>query len=561
MGAPFGVMGWSELTGNGERPAEQKRPALHAADFGRRGGNRCGGEQPLHPYHACNLGSLNLGRYWDAKKGKVKFGELYRDARVALRGLNDVIETSQYPTPKIQEAVLNSLMVGLGVKGLADLLIEAELPYDSDAARKLAKRCLKTIRWATIAESKQLAQERGVFPLWEGTPWAEKGIRVRNAAMTTVAPTGTISGLVDASGGVEPIFAVAYARKTNEGQVLRYIHPKFVEVARREGFYSEELMDRVAASGTVVGVEGVPEKWQQVFKGAHDIHWKDHIAMQAMLQEEVHNAISKTVNLPHDAAKEEVAKAYILAWKSGCKGITVFRDGCRSEQVLTTGQAAQKTTPPASQIEELVAQVAALDEETKEKFFSLLFRKVDGYTAGRFGKLRPVKVPPVLNAQKIEKETSMGELRVFITTLPDGRPIELDARMGHSGSEVSAACEAIGRLGSVLLRVGVDPWWVVKQLQGIGGPQPYGFGPDRVLSLPDGIGRALADYLRMWEQKDQNGYVLENGSGHAAINEVSFDEPEEMLSLDICPSCHNATLVHEDGCKHCVNPACSYTAC
>lgn len=515
----------------------------------------------MHPNHACNLGSLNLGRYWDTKKGKVKWGELYRDARIATRGLNDVIETSEYPTPKIKKAVLNSLLIGLGVKGLADLFIKAELPYDSDAARKLAKRCLKTIRWAAIAESKQLAEERGVFPLWEGSPWAKKGIRVRNAAMTTVAPTGTISGLVDASGGVEPIFAVAYTRKTNEGQILRYVHPKFIEVAEKEGFYSKELMEKVAACGTVVGVDGVPEKWQKIFKGAHDIHWKDHIAMQAALQEEVHNSISKTINMPHDATQEDVAQAYIMAWKSGCKGITVFRDGCRSEQVLSTGQTAQKAAPPTSSVEELVERVIALNDEAKEEFFSLLARKAQGYMIGQFGKLKPVKVPPVLGAKKIEKETSMGELRVFVTTLPDGRPIELDARMGHSGSEVSAACEAIGRLGSVLLRVGVDPWWVVKQLQGIGGPQPWGFGPDRVLSLPDGIGRALADYLREWEEQTQSGYVAENGSGHAATNELDGAEPDEGLSLDICPSCHNATLVHEDGCKHCVNPSCSYHAC
>ncbi|MGQ9754817.1 MAG: adenosylcobalamin-dependent ribonucleoside-diphosphate reductase [Desulfotomaculales bacterium] len=481
--------------------------------------NPCG-EQPLHPNHACNLGSINLGLYWDTKRRKVKWGELFRDARIATRGLNDVIETAHYPTPEIDKAVRASMQIGLGVMGLADLLIQAELPYDSPEGRRLAARCLRVIRWAARTESRALAQERGTFPLWEGSLWGQKGIPVRNAAMTTVAPTGTIGVLVDASSGIEPLFAVAYIRRTHEGQELKYIHPAFVEVARIEGFYSEDLMQDVARRGTVVGVPGVPEKWQGIFKGAHDIRWRDHILMQAELQKYVDNAISKTVNLPHDATEEDIWQAYTLAWHTGCKGITVFRDGCRKEQVLTITQ-----QPPQH----------------------------DGGTiCAEWGKYVPPALPPEMPARRYYVDTPVGELQLFVVTDEKNRPVEIFGQVGKAGSDINADVEAICRITSVALRAGIALWYVVKQLHGIGGANSVGFGPKRVRSIADAIGKVLnAHFLNPGaEELTTEGNVITGVQGK-----------EGDVLLDLCPQCGNATLVHQDGCRRCLNPDCLYEAC
>lgn len=494
-------------------------PGVGAFDAGGIYVHNCG-EQPLHPNHACNLGSINLGLYWDTKRRKVKWGELFRDARIATRGLNDVIETAHYPTPEIDKAVRASMQIGLGVMGLADLLIQAELPYDSPEGRRLAARCLRVIRWAARTESRALAQERGTFPLWEGSLWGQKGVPVRNAAMTTVAPTGTIGVLVDASSGIEPLFAVAYIRKTHEGQELKYIHPVFVEVARREGFYSEELMQEVARRGTVVGVPGVPLKWQNIFKGAHDIHWRDHVLMQAELQKYVDNAISKTVNLPHDATEEEIAQAYILAWRTGCKGITVFRDGCRREQVLTITQ-----QPP---------------------------QRDGGTICVEWGKYVPPALPPEMPARRYYVDTPVGELQLFVVTDEKNRPVEIFGQVGKAGSDINADVEAICRMTSVALRAGIALWYVVKQLHGIGGANAVGFGPKRVRSIADAIGKVL------------NAHFLNPGAEELTTEGNVITGAQDKVGdvqLDLCPACGNATLVHQDGCRRCLNPDCLYEAC
>jgi len=314
-------------------------------------------------------------------------------------------------------------------------------------------------------------------------------------------------------------------------------------VARREGFYSEELMDRVARVGTVRGVEGVPEKWQRIFASAHDIHWEDHIKMQAILQKHVDNAISKTINLPHSATVNDVKAAYTLAWKLGCKGITIFRDGSK-QGILTTGTKVEVKvgeTPVAQTLAWLEAQLA--DPKAFNQLQNYLRKR--GYVLAEWGNVRPMELPDKLPARWFERETPVGKAQIFITEL-DGKPVQLFIQVGHGGSDIQADCEAIGRLASGLLRAGVPLRWITKQLKGIGGDRQLGFGPDRVRSLADAIGKVLYDEY------------LSNGRKEQA---AALEQPEQPMhgpSFGLCPACGNYTLMRAEGCAKCM---CGYSEC
>ncbi|MGI6575682.1 MAG: ribonucleotide reductase N-terminal alpha domain-containing protein [bacterium] len=505
------------------------------------------GEQPLLHGEACNLGALNVAKYWDPETKTIAEEKLRADAAFAIRALDNVIDVSSYPTLEMDKIVRANRKVGLGILGLADLLIAAELPYNSEEGRQFAARVMSIVQAGAHSGSQELAQSRGTFPNWKGSAWEQKGIAVRNATTTTVAPNGTTGIIIGATGGIEPIFAVAFTRRTADGQILRFIHPLFIEVAKREGFYSEELLEQIAQVGTVQGIDGVPKKWQSIFAAAHDIHWEDHIKMQAVLQQHVDNAISKTVNLPHNASIADVKAAYTLAWKLGCKGITIFRDGSK-QGVLTTGTSAQD-----SDNEQTTNKYLPLLEEdlqnpaTLLKLQKLLRKK--GYVLAEWGNVRPMDLPQQLPARWFEQETPVGKAQIFITEL-DGRPVQLFIQVGHGGSDIQADCEAIGRLTSGLLRAGVPLHWVTKQLKGIGGDRQLGFGPDRVRSLADAIGKILYDeYI-------SNGKVR---AEYAAAGELrTQQEPFSGPSFELCPACGNYTLMRAEGCGRCI---CGYSEC
>jgi len=501
------------------------------------------GEQPLLHGEACNLGALNVAKYWDPETRSLREEELRRDAAFAIRALDNVIDVSAYPTPEMDRIVRANRKVGLGILGLADLLIAAMLPYDSEEGRQFAARVMAIVQEGAHAGSQELAESRGTFPNWKESTWGQKGIPMRNATTTTVAPNGTTGIIIGGTGGIEPIFAVAYTRRTADDQILRFIHPLFEEVARREGFYSEELMDRVARVGTVRGVEGVPEKWQRIFASAHDIHWEDHIKMQAILQKHVDNAISKTINLPHSATVNDVKAAYTLAWKLGCKGITIFRDGSK-QGILTTGTKVEVKvgeTPVAQTLAWLEAQLA--DPKAFNQLQNYLRKR--GYVLAEWGNVRPMELPDKLPARWFERETPVGKAQIFITEL-DGKPVQLFIQVGHGGSDIQADCEAIGRLASGLLRAGVPLRWITKQLKGIGGDRQLGFGPDRVRSLADAIGKVLYDEY------------LSNGRKEQA---AALEQPEQPMhgpSFGLCPACGNYTLMRAEGCAKCM---CGYSEC
>jgi ribonucleoside-diphosphate reductase alpha chain len=476
--------------------------------------NPCG-EQPLLPNEACNLGSLNLATFVTEKAGKkdIDWEELGRVARLSARFLDDVIEVNPYPLPEIDAMVKANRRIGLGIMGWADLLFELGIPYDSQAAIDLADRIWSFVEREAHAESQDLARARGPFPNWERSIY-RNGPPLRNSTVTTIAPTGTISIIADASSGIEPIFALAFQHKV-EDRKLTFVNPVFVEAAKREGIHSVDLMDRVSAHGSVHGVEGVPERMQRVFVTAHEVEPEWHVRTQAAFQKHTDNGVSKTINLPNEATQEDVENAYRLAWDLGCLGITVFRDGCKGTQVLNVGVDDKKKEPEI--IEERSTQASLPGLPTIQP--------------------RPEKVHGITHKVR----TPLGTAYVTVNMDDKGGPLETFINIGSSGSDVMAVAEALGRLISLVLRT-PSPLTqqekvaeIVHQLSGIGGSRSLGFGAQRVLSLPDAIAQVLDEYAERIEEHVQQTGML----------------PDLSVRGDICPSCGWAAFVHEEGCKKC----------
>ena len=376
--------------------------------------NPCG-EQPLLPNEACNLGSLNLAKFVVDRDGQreIDWAELERVTKLCTRFLDDVIEVNPYPLPEIDAMVKANRRIGLGIMGWADLLFELDIPYDSDEAIHLADRIWSFVERAGHQESQVLAEERGPFPNWERSIYRE-GPPLRNSTVTTIAPTGTISIIADASSGIEPIFALAFQHKV-EDRTLNFVNPFFVEAAKRRGIHTEELMTRVGAVGTVHGLDGVPEEMQRVFVTAHEVTPEWHVRTQGAFQRHTDNGVSKTINLPNQASREDVAAAYDLAWNLGCLGITVFRDGCKGAQVLNVGVDGTKAEP--------AVEAAAEERATQAPLPGLAAIKP-----------RPRKV----TGETHKIRTPVGTAYVTVNMDEDGDPLEAFVNIGNSGSEIMA---------------------------------------------------------------------------------------------------------------------------
>lgn len=477
--------------------------------------NPCG-EQPLLPYESCNLGSINLALM--VADGAVDWERLARVTRTAVHFLDNVIDMNRYPLREIAEMTRSNRKIGLGVMGWADMLVKLGIGYDSDEAIRLAHEVMGFIHEKAIATSEELAADRGVFPNWEGSTWETKGRRVRNATLTTIAPTGTISIIANCSSGVEPIFALAFIRNVMDNTELPEAHPVFERVLRERGLYSESLMKSVAAVGSLHELD-VPDDLKRVFVTAHDVTPEWHIRMQAAFQEHVDNAVSKTVNFPNQARPEDVERVYLLAYELGVKGVTIYRDGSRQEQVLNIGEVRRKDGAAGSGTQ------LALGEQPSATL-----------------PVRPSR-SPVLRGETREKVTGCGSLYVTVNE-DDYGPREVFANMGKAGGCASASTEAIGRLISLAFRYGVPPDKIVKQLRGIRCHVPLGFGANQILSCPDAIGKALADK-----------YHLMNGNGHKAVGQL---EMPIAYAQGACPDCGGA-IEHEGGCMVC--RACGYSKC
>jgi ribonucleoside-diphosphate reductase alpha chain len=478
--------------------------------------NPCG-EQALLPNDACNLGSINVAAFARrrAEDGyEIEWAELERAVRLAVRFLDDVIEVNPYPLPEIETMVKGNRRIGLGVMGWADLLFLLAIPYDSEEALALAERLMAFVNDKAHDQSARLAEERGPFPNFDRSIHRDSR-PLRNSAVTTIAPTGTISMIAGCSAGIEPVFALAFEHRVRDGEgerVLAFVSETFERLAQERGFYSEALMAEAARRGSLRGLPGVPEDVRRVFKTAHEIHWSWHVRHQAAFQRHTDNGVSKTINLPREASPEDVAQAYLLAWAQGCLGITVFRDGCKGDQVLTPGVRGAEPRPEAA--------------------------------AG----VKPR--PHSLHGTTYRMETPIGTAFITVNNTADGDPFEVFVQVGKAGTDTMAVAEALGRLISLALRLPsplsaqrrVEE--VINQLARIGGGRPTGFGPSKVLSLPDALSRTLAEHI---------GQPVPAGNGPTGAAEAT------RQIGDLCKECGQATLVYEEGCKRCLS--CGYNEC
>jgi ribonucleoside-diphosphate reductase alpha chain len=463
--------------------------------------NPCG-EQPLLPMEACNLGSINLAKFVTYTDGEpvVDYEALKDVVFWSVRFLDNTIDMSKYPLSEIDEMVRGNRKIGLGVMGFADLLYQLKIPYNSEKALEIAEEVMGFIQKESHEASKCLAEKRGDFENFDKSIFKnQKGCTYRNASTTTIAPTGTLSIIANCSSGVEPLFALSFVRNVMDNDKLLEVNPYFENVAKEKGFYSTDLMDTIALEGGIQHIDEIPEDVRKVFVTAHDISPEWHIRMQAAFQKHTDNAVSKTVNLPSDATVDDVLKIYNLAYELDCKGVTIYRDGSKENQVLS---------------------IAAKDKLADTSIATVKER------------------PEILEGFTSKMNTGYGQLYVTVTEY-EGQPFEVFATIGKSGRSTTAKTEAIGRLVSLAFRSGVHVEKVVEQLKGIGGEHPVFQEGGLVLSIPDAIGRVLEKrYMK-------DGSYKKRRYGNSLLGEI-------------CPECGN-TISFEEGCMMC--HFCGFTKC
>jgi ribonucleoside-diphosphate reductase alpha chain len=547
--------------------------------------NPCG-EQPLLPYDVCNLGSINLGLYvrddfqWgdDIEEG-IDWEGLRQVVHLSTHFLDNVIDANRYPLPEITDLAQKIRRVGLGVMGWADMLVRLGISYNTEAGVEMGRKVMGFLNEEARVASEKLAEVRGVFPEWEESIWgpdttcarAPDGSRIRperplrNCNLTTVAPTGTISIFAGCSGGIEPLFAVAFMRN-QAGSLMPDVNSDFVRIAKTQGWYSEELMEKIATEGHI-HFPGVPEEIQRVFVTSHDIAPEWHVRMQASFQEHTDSAISKTTNFPHEATKEEVQEIYELAFSLGCKGVTVYRDGSRPEQVLSTGKTAQAGEgqgDPAltAELEEALAdareEIHRLHGQLDEAQSALHDRDM---TAAAARKKR--QRPTMLKGRTSKMNSPLGDIYVTINEDDAGRPFEMFCTLGKAGGSAFAHAEAMGRLMSLALRSGVPITALRDQLRGISSDRAVGVGPNKVLSAPDAIGQAIERYL-----EEQAGIQEElpmelptpvaQGGAQPRTEAKSYHGLHDHF-MGSCPECGSGQLAYEEGCMKC--HVCGYSEC
>jgi ribonucleoside-diphosphate reductase alpha chain len=487
--------------------------------------NPCG-EQPLLPYESCNLGSINLSNM--VRNGAIDWERLGSVTENAVHFLDNVIDMNRYTLPQIEAMTKANRKIGLGVMGFADLLILLGIPYNSPKALEIGEKVMSFIQRKGREASRELALKRGSFPNFDGSTLKGRWDAMRNATVTTIAPAGTISIIAGTSSGIEPIFAMAFIRHVLEGKELLEVNPFLEALSKQEGFYSEELMRKIAYSGNIQNLKEVPENIRKLFVTAHDISPEDHIRMQAAFQKYTDNAVSKTVNFPHEATVDDVAKVYKLAYELGCKGVTIYRDRSRMKQVLYKG----------------MVSTSQLKEE--EEF--------------RDGERKPKAREDVIHGSTRKIRTGCGNLYVTVNEDEEGRLFEIFNQIGKAGGCAASQSEAIGRLVSLAFRAGIEPEDIIRQLKGISCHTPVWYREGKVLSCSDAVAKAIEWHLQ------------EKGKGTQIDSEIRISVPkyppkeegspfERSLGLifqrGACPEC-GGPLIFEEGCVKCF---CGYSDC
>jgi len=485
--------------------------------------NPCG-EQPLLPYESCNLGSINLSRMLikTSVKYQVDYQRLGKTVKTAVRFLDNVIDINKFPLPQIEEMTKKTRKIGLGVMGYADMLLQLGIPYDSERALEVVEDVMGFIQAESTKVSAELAAERGVFPAFKGSKFdVPGGIRVRNATRTTIAPTGTLSIIAGCSGGIEPLFALVYTRNILDGTKMIEANPCFEETAKKGGFYSEELMKQLAGGAHLSDIAGVPTEVKKVFVTAHEISPEWHVEMQAAFQKYTDNAVSKTVNFPHEAAKEDVANVYMLAYEKNLKGITIYRDRSREGQPMSTGQAA--------------VQPVVVEKKPESK-------------------IQPRKRAKRTTGVTEKVNTGCGSLYITINSDELGL-CEVFSTLGKAGGCASAQLEAVCRLLTTALRSGVDAAALVKQLRGIRCPSIAWESGKSVLSCADAIASVLERHID-GETETETVEKKEIPLGKTAAKTEDFGLVRNIAGQ--CPDC-GGLLAYQEGCFVC--PNCGYTKC
>jgi ribonucleoside-diphosphate reductase alpha chain len=462
--------------------------------------NPCG-EQPLLPYESCNLGSINLDHM--IKEGEIDWDRLKYTVHTAVHFLDNVIDANRFPLPQIKEMTVKTRKIGLGVMGFADMLYQLRIPYDSEEAIALAEKLMRFIEDEGRAKSAELAKQRGAYPAWhKDRPFQ------RNATVTTIAPTGTISMIADASSGIEPNFALIYTKTVLDGKSLHYLNHRFEEAAVSSGCYSGELVQALANGESIDDLTLIPPDIRRVFRTAQNIEVKWHIRMQSAFQKHTDNAVSKTINFPNSATEKDIREAFLMAYRLGCKGLTVYRDGSRHKQVLKAGDSK--------------VQVVSDDKASPS----------------------PRKRPRITKG--VTEKVNTGDGTLFVTINEDMEGVcEVFATIGKHGGNAASQSEAIGRLISLCLRCGIDSKMIIKQLKNIAGPNPIWDDGQLILSTPDAIAKVLERYIEKREKLLQT-------------ETKSTSDKKYRPTGDACPDCGGA-LVYSEGCSTC--HSCGYSKC
>jgi ribonucleoside-diphosphate reductase alpha chain len=447
----------------------------------------------------------------------------------AVHFLDNVIDMNLYPLKRIEETTKSNRKIGLGVMGFADMLLMLGISYDSEGSIKIAEKIMKFILETSRAASQEIAKDRGAFPNFKNSIYNIAGAKpLRNATLTTIAPTGTLSIIANCSSGIEPVFAISYIRNIMDNTKLIEVHPYFKEVAERKGFFTPELMNIIAQKGSVKSLCEIPEDIQKIFVTAHDIEAAWHIRMQAAFQKYTNNAVSKTVNLPQHATVDDVRKIYILAYEGGCKGVTIYRDHSRDEQVLSVSTSKEAAQPVSA------------------------------------AKISPRPRPNVTVGTTTKIATGCGNLYVTINEDENGLPFEVFMSMGKAGGCAMSQLEAMGRLLSLALRSGIDTNSIVEQLHGIRCPSPSWEKGGRIFSCSDAIARVLERRITDSKKKSTNSAALGEITKTPPIEGSISTETQKLTKakteniVGVCPDCGSA-LWHVEGCMVC--NSCGYSKC
>lgn len=516
--------------------------------------NPCG-EQFLHPYDNCNLGSLNLAAF--AKEGKLDEKRLKEATRAAVRMLDNVIDRFDFPVEQVTQMAIKNRRIGLGVMGFADLLYQLGIQYNSPEGYKMAERIMTVVQEEAHKMSQKLAKEKGEFPNWKLSIFSKgkNKVKMRNAALTTVAPTGSIAMMFDTSSGLEPNFALAFVKQDKDGEFYHYLNRHFEAALDKMGFSDEEkesIKKEAVEKGSIQHMDNLPQELKDTFVVSMDISGSDHIKMQSSFQKHVDNSISKTINLPNSATVEDVKQSYIDAWKMKCKSCAVYRDGSRTIQILNVGD--EKNIVKAT---EDPTKVAAAINKAAEEGASI--PAVEMTENGL--ELRERERPEVLTGKTYRVRTGYGKLFITINSDENNRPFEVFATLGKSGGYFQEQTEALCRLISLSLRSHISPNYIIDHLKGIRGPMVTMTSKGTILSLPDAIAKILEEHINGPDVEESISEEVLIAAKEDEISEKALDANKDMADFGHMPGCPEcgAELIMAEGCIEC--KGCGFSRC